>query len=73
MSDERPGTPAPDADSEEPALPDPHTDPSGALDALEERVLGAPRDRLDEDGDDEPRADELGEDAPDPRPDEPPS
>jgi hypothetical protein len=76
MSDERAGNSAhePDEGTAEPALPDPRRDPAGALDALEERVLGAPRDRFDEDTRDAAEGDEPDEpDEPGPCPDEPPS
>jgi hypothetical protein len=75
VTDERAGNPTrePDEDegTEEPVPPDPRRDPAGALDALEERILGAPRDRFEEDSGDE--EDEPGENESGPRPDEPPS
>jgi hypothetical protein len=75
MSDERDEDPAqePEEGTEEPALPDPRGDPAGALDALEERVLGASRDRFEHNSDDEDDEDEAIQSEPDPRPDEPPS
>jgi hypothetical protein len=75
MTDERAGHSAhePDEGTEESALPDPRRDPAGALYALEERILGAPLDRFDEDSGDDEENDAPGEDQPGPRPDEPPS
>jgi hypothetical protein len=49
-------------EAEESETPDPRSDPAGALDALEERVLGElphpARDREDDEDDDGLRADE---------------
>jgi hypothetical protein len=50
--------------------PDPRSDPAGALDALEERVLGALPDPARDHENDE---DETGDDEDGPRADEPPS
>jgi hypothetical protein len=54
--------------AEESETPDPRSDPAGALDALEERVLGALPDPTRDGEDDEDDAEEDG-----PRADEPPS
>jgi hypothetical protein len=61
-ADERP------EQAEESETPDPRSDPAGALDALEERVLGELPDPARERQDDEDDADEDGL-----RADEPPS